>query len=154
MTSNYLSGSIVDSPVGILIAEDGDRRNVMTISFFSEVAHHPVSLWISIRPDCYTRELIDSSSRFTLSVLHSGQSALAWQCGLVSGRTNDKFSGVRTHRGPEHFLYLDEALAGAACRVRFSRPAGDHLLYVADILAGEVETRYSRKRPLLSRDLQ
>jgi flavin reductase (DIM6/NTAB) family NADH-FMN oxidoreductase RutF len=151
--SPYLQGSVVDSPVGILLTEADDRRNAMTISFFSEVAHHPTSLWISIDPSCFSRELIDASGRFTLVVLHEGQAELAWQCGQTSGREIDKFSQLRTHRGPENFLYLDDAYAAAACRVRSRHTAGDHLLLVADILAGEVETRLSIRRPLLTRHL-
>jgi len=116
----------------------------MTISFFSEVAHHPTSLWISVAPASYTRELLDASGRFTLAVLHDGQKDLAWQCGLVSGRDTDKFSMLRTHRGAEDFVYLDESLAAAACCVRSSRPVGDHILYIAEILAGEVETKHTR----------
>lgn len=153
MTSPYLSGSVVESPVGILLTEAGERRNAMTISFFSEVAHHPTTLWISVAPGSYTRELIETSGRFTLAVLHDRQKDLAWECGLVSGRDTDKFGKLRTHRGPAGFLYLDEALGAAACRVRSSRPAGDHILFVAEIVAGEVETRHSLRRALLTRDL-
>jgi flavin reductase (DIM6/NTAB) family NADH-FMN oxidoreductase RutF len=153
VNSPYLSGSVVESPVGILLTEAGERRNAMTVSFFSEVAHYPTSLWISVGRGGYTRELIDASGRFTLAVLHAGQGSLAWECGLASGRDTDKLSKLRTHRGPEDHLYLDEALAAAACRVRSSHTVGDHILYIADILAGEVETRYSLKLPLLTRDL-
>jgi flavin reductase (DIM6/NTAB) family NADH-FMN oxidoreductase RutF len=152
-TSAYLSGSVVESPVGILLTEAGDRRNAMTISFFSEVAHHPTTLWISVAQGGYSGELLDASGRFTLVVLHAGQRQLAWQCGTTSGRDGDKFSKLRTHRGPEDYLYLDDSLAGAACRVRSSRPAGEHILYIADIVGGESETRNSLKRTLITRDL-
>ncbi len=153
MNSPYLSGSVVESPIGILLTESGDRRNAMTISFFSEVAHHPTSLWISVEPGSYTKELIETSGQFTLAVLHDGQKDLAWQCGLKSGRDSDKFGKLSTHRGPENFLYLDEAYGSAGCRVRSSHAAGDHLLFIADIIAGEVETRFSQRRALLTRDL-
>lgn len=144
---------MVESPVGILLTEAGVRRNAMTISFFSEVAHYPTTLWISVAPGRYSRELLDASGRFTLVVLHAGQRELAWQCGTTSGRDADKFSQLRTHRGPEDYIYLDDGMAGAACRVRSSRPAGEHLLYIADIVGGEVETRNSLKRILITRDM-
>ena len=153
VTSAYLSGSVVESPVGILLTEAGDRRNAMTISFFSEVAHHPTTLWISVAQGRYSGELLDSSGRFTLVVLHAGQRELAWRCGTISGRDADKFSRLRTHRGPVDYVYLADGIAGAACRVRSSRPAGEHILYIADIVGGEVETRNSLKRTLITRDL-
>ncbi len=153
MKSRYLDGSVVECPVGLLLTESGDRRNAATISFFSEVAHHPTSLWISLDPTSLSKELIDESGRFTLIVLHDGQKEIAERCGLQSGRNTDKFSGLKTHRGAQDFLYMDEAYGSAACRVRSSHPAGDHVLIIADILAGEVETKYSQRRALLTRDL-
>jgi flavin reductase (DIM6/NTAB) family NADH-FMN oxidoreductase RutF len=153
VTNPYLSGSVVDSPIAIVITEHGECKNAATVSFFSEVAHHPTTLWISVSPHSYTKELIDSSGRFTLAVLHSGQRDLAWHCALSSGRESDKLASMKTHRGPHDFLYLDDSLAAAACQVRSSKPVGDHVMFVADIVAGELETRNSIRRALLTRDL-
>ena len=153
MQSQYLSNSAVLSPVAILLSEDGGRKNAATISFFSEVSHDPATLWVSLAPCSYTRELVQSSGRFTLAVLHSGQRNLAWHCALSSGRDIDKLAGVPTHRGPQDFLYLNDSLAAAACQVRCSKPFGDHVLLIAEILAGEWETRNSMRRALLTKDL-
>ena len=151
-TSKYLSGSVVDSRVAIVLAEDGERRTVATVSFFAELADHPNSLWISLTPECYSQELIQASGRFTLAVLHEGQQDLAWHCALSSGRDTDKLSKIKTRRGRHGFLIPDDCLSAAACQVRTSKIVGDHVLFVADIVAGERTNRDSH-RALLTRDL-
>ncbi len=151
--SPYITGSIVDSPVALVITEAGDRPNAMTLSFFSEVSHYPTSLWISVAAGAYTHSLIEETGRFSLILLHQAQKQLALACGAVSGRDRDKCAGLHFHRGPEGYLYLADSLSSIACRVRSRTSAGDHTLFVADILAGEIETRNALRRHLLVRDL-
>jgi len=138
--------------VGLILTQADSRKNAMTVSFFSEVAHHPTSLWISIDPRSYTYELIEQSGAFSLVLLHEKQTKPARMCGTVSGRDIDKFSLLKAHRSGD-FWYLDDLYASAACRVRSRHQVGDHVMFIADILEGEVETRNSNRRPLLTRDL-
>jgi len=46
--SIYITGSVIESAVGLVIVKTGERRNAMTVSMFSEVAHHPTALWVAI----------------------------------------------------------------------------------------------------------
>jgi flavin reductase (DIM6/NTAB) family NADH-FMN oxidoreductase RutF len=139
--------------VGLIITDRGQQINLMTVSFFSEVAHHPTALWVSIARSAYTHDLIEETGRFTLAVLHDGQKELALKCGSVSGRSGDKSALLPVHRSENGHLYPEDALASAACRIRRTHALGDHTLYIADILAGEVETRRNIRRHLLTTDL-
>jgi len=125
----------------------------MTVSFFSEVAHHPTTLWISIAHGSYTYDLLQESAGFSLIVLHKKQKHIAEMCGSVSGREHDKCAGLQLYRSAEGFLFLKDALASVACRARGAHPVGDHTLFVADILSGQIETRRSHLRHLLVSDL-
>jgi len=153
MTNSYVNATMLDSHVGLVLTEWGDEQNAMTISCFAEAAHYPRTIWISVAPESYTRELIDAGGRFTLAVLHCGQRDIAWQCGTRSGRQTNKLVHLRTHRGPGGCLYLDDSLSAVACCVQRSNRIGDHIMYVAEIVAGEIETRNSSKQPLLIKDL-
>lgn len=154
MNTPYVDASLVEGPVGLVLAESRGRTSAMAASFFSEVAHHPTSLWISIAQISYTHELVSESRRFSLIVLHRGQGDIARWCGAVSGRDVDKCARLALYRSRDGFLFLTDALASVACRVRSAHPLGDHTLFVADILSGEVETRRSGRRPLLTADLR
>lgn len=153
MISPYITDSIVESAVGLVVVEAGDRVNAMTLSFFSEVAHHPTALWASIARTTYTHTLIEEVGQFSLIVLNQTQQGIALACGNVSGRDHDKCASLNLYRGRGGFLFLDQALASTACRVRQSVVLDDHTLFVADILETEMDSRKGHLRQLLLSDL-
>ena len=151
--SPYLTDSVVDSAVGLLVVESGDRANAMTISCFSEVAHHPTTLWISVAKTAYSHELLSEAGRFSLVVLNLNQRSIALDCGMVSGREIDKCAPLNLYRNGEEFLFLRGALASTSCRVRRSIDIDDHTLFIADILATDLDSRKAHLRHLLLSDL-
>jgi flavin reductase (DIM6/NTAB) family NADH-FMN oxidoreductase RutF len=151
---DYLNSPVADGPVALLIASEGPRVNAMTVRFFSEVAHHPVSLWVSVARASYTHELIEKSCEFTLAMLHDGQAALALECGGASGRERDKSLGDRLYKNANGHLFLHDAFSSTACRVRQRIALGDHSLLIADILEGNFDSRnFVLRRHLLVSDL-
>jgi flavin reductase (DIM6/NTAB) family NADH-FMN oxidoreductase RutF len=144
---------VIPSIVGLVVVKATDRSNAMTVSFFSEVAHHPTSLWVSIAKNSYTHKLLEEVGRFSMVVLNQTQKELALRCGSISGRDADKCATLDLYPGPEGFLFLNGALASTACSVRRRVPVGDHTLFLADILQSEIESRKSHLRQLLLSDL-
>lgn len=151
--SPYVRDTKVESAVALLLAESSGKANATTISFFSEVAHHPTSIWVSLSKHTLGHELSIASERFSLVVLHSGQAEIARRCGTVSGRDHDKIATLRTYRNDEGFLFLNDAIASVACRVRDLHELGDHTILIGDVLSGDIETRRTGSRHLLMADL-
>ena len=151
--SPYITDSIVESVVGLITIKVGERSNAMTVSSFSEVAHHPTSLWVSIAKSNYTHTLVEELGRFSLIVLNQTQKEIALRCGSISGRDQDKCATMDLYPGPEGYLFLNGSLASTACSVRQSVPIGDHTLFIADILQTDIESRRSHLRQLLLSDL-
>lgn len=135
------------------MVQAGNRANAMTVSFFSEVAHHPTSLWVSIAKTAYSHELLEEVGQFSLIVLNNTQKEIAFTCGSISGRERDKCAALDLYRGPEGYLFLNGALASTACSIRQSVPIEDHTLFIADILQSEIESRKSHLRQLMLSDL-
>jgi flavin reductase (DIM6/NTAB) family NADH-FMN oxidoreductase RutF len=152
LSSPYLAGSVTESPVGLVLTESDGRRNAMTVSFFSEVSHHPTTLWVSIAKDSLTHTFIQQSQQFSLIVLHERQQEFARICGTVSGRREDKCARLPLRALGQH-LFLDGALASVACTVRTCVDVGDHTVFIADIVSGEMETLNTMRRHLLTVDL-
>jgi flavin reductase (DIM6/NTAB) family NADH-FMN oxidoreductase RutF len=140
--TGYLDSPVANGPAALLIANDGPCINAMTLRFFSEVAHYPATLWVSVARASYTHELIEKTGTFTLAMLHRGHAALAVECAGASGRERDKSLGNRLYRNPEGRLFLRDAISSTACRVRRGIPLGDHTLLIADILEGEFNSRH------------
>jgi flavin reductase (DIM6/NTAB) family NADH-FMN oxidoreductase RutF len=144
---------VVESIVGVVLVESGSRRNAITVSFFSEVAHHPTALWVGISPTSYTHSLIQEAGRFSLAVLNERQGAIAIHCGFNSGRHVDKCSKLDLYPSRGGYLFLSGALASTGCIVRESMTVGDHTLFIANIIEADIESRSSHLRQLLLSDL-
>ncbi|HKY41669.1 MAG TPA: flavin reductase family protein [Pyrinomonadaceae bacterium] len=154
LTSPYITNSIIEGAVGLILVEAGSRRNAMTISCFSEAAHHPATLWISVAKTAYSYELILETGRFTLAMLNRNQSDIALRCGTMSGRDHDKCAALDLYQNPEGFLFLHRALASTACTIRQTIDIDDHTLFVADILSSDLDSRSAHLRHLLLSDLR
>ncbi|HJR64127.1 MAG TPA: flavin reductase family protein [Gemmatimonadaceae bacterium] len=151
--SPYISGAVMDGPVALLLVLANGRRNAATISCFSELAHHPTSLWVSIATGSYTHDLVLQAGAFTLAVLSDRQRQIALACGSVSGRDQDKVATLAVHASPSGLLAVDGALASSLCRVRERIALNDHTVFLADIVEGVMDSRASRRRHLLLSDL-
>jgi flavin reductase (DIM6/NTAB) family NADH-FMN oxidoreductase RutF len=154
INSPYLTDAVADSAIGLLLVESGSRTNAMTISCFSEVAHHPTTLWISVAKSAYSHDLLHEAGRFSLAVLNLNQRSIALACGSVSGREIDKCGTLDLYRNEDGFLFLRDALASTSCRVRQSLDIEDHTLFIADILTTDLESRKAHLRHLLLSDLK
>lgn len=154
LDSPYLANSVIESAVGLILVEAGDHRNAMTVSCFSEAAHHPTTLWISVAPETYSHGLILETGKFSLAVLNQNQKSIALNCGTVSGRERDKCASLDLYQTPDGYLFLQRALASTACTVRQHIDLGDHTLFVADILHTHLDSRSAHLRHLLLSDLK
>jgi len=152
-SSLYVSESVIDSAVGILLVKTPSTANAMTVSFFSEVAHHPTGLWVAVAPTTYSHSLIQDTCRFSLAVLNQHQQSIALACGSVSGRDRDKCSDLDLYESRGGFLFLNHALASTGCTLRATRAIGDHTLFIADIAEAEIDLGSSQTRHLLLSDL-
>ena len=152
--SRYITNSVIESAVGVVLIKARERSNAMTVSLFSEVAHHPTSLWVSIAKSSFTHNLLQSQPEFCLAVLNQNQGKIAIDCGTVSGRDKDKASELDLYNNGNNFLFLAGALASTACRVRSTVDIDDHTLFIADILETDLESRTSHLRQLLLSDLK
>ena len=154
MNSPYLTHSVIESAVGLVIVEADPHPNAMTISCFSEAAHHPTTLWISVAKTALTNTLINETGRFSLVILTANQKEIALRCGTISGRDHNKCATLDLYQTIGGFLFLRCALASTACRVRQSIDFEDHTLFVADILHTDLDSSSAHLRHLLLSDLR
>ena len=151
--SPYLKAELREAPVGLVVTRSGPVRNAMTVSLFSEVAHYPIGLWVSIARDSYTHSLLAETPEFTFVTLHRGQAAIARDCAAASGRGKDKCAALGLYESDCGFLFLRDAIASTACRITRTVDLGTHSLFIAEILFGDVTRRSGLPRHLLLSDL-
>jgi len=128
-------------PVTLVGAYHEGRHNVMTASWVSQVSFKPLMVKVSVAPERYTYELISKSGEFVISILTAEQVEVANFCGSRSGRDTDKVAavGLRTRPGEAVKVpVLEDCLANMECRVVAAHPAGDHVLFVGEVVGGSV----------------
>ncbi len=129
-------------PPALVTCRDGTRENVLTIAWTGIVNSDPPKTYISVRPSRYSYDIIKKSGVFAVNLTTEGLTHAADWCGVCTGAKVNKFERCR--------LSLDEAVEidcpiladsplALECRVTDVIPLGSHDMFLADIVAVDVD---------------
>ena len=124
----------VPQGVFVVTVRDGEKINGMTAAWVSQVSFRPRLLSVAIAPQRYTYELLKNSGVFCLNVLGEGQVELAKHFGFKSGREVNKFEGIEYATALKGSPVLKDAIAYFECEVVSTCEAGDHVLFIGDVV--------------------
>ena len=116
----------------------GDVVNGMTAAWVSQVSLKPLLVMVSIAPSRYSHDLIKKSGIFAVNVLDRDQADLGKRFGFKSGRQVDKFAGLEWTTGATGAPILPQAYACLELKLKETVPAGDHTLFVGEVVAAKV----------------
>ena len=116
----------------------GDVVNGMTAAWVSQVSLKPLLVMVSIAPSRYSHDLIKQSGIFAVNVLDRDQADLGKRFGFKSGRQVDKFAGLEWTTGATGAPILPQAYACLELKLKETFPAGDHTLFVGEVVAAKV----------------
>jgi len=108
--------------------------NAFTANWLSQASFDPPLLMISVENVSKSLPMILHSRAFTDNVLRSGGRALAGKLGRSALRDPAKMAGIEYELGANGCPVLQDALAWVACEVRYTAPAGDSTLIVAEVV--------------------
>jgi flavin reductase (DIM6/NTAB) family NADH-FMN oxidoreductase RutF len=123
--------------VTLVMVADGRDDIGTTVSAFCPVSWSPPLVLVSLIADSYPAEVLGRADRFAVTVLSTGQRALAGRF-AVAGRPGARvlLEGVPHERGEASgALIPGGGLAALECAAVQRIPAGDHLLVIASVLA-------------------
>ena len=145
-TDRYAAAKLVLSriahPVAIIASAHEGERSCATGTVMY-VSHYPPMVAIAEHPGSRTARLIKASREFSVSLLHDAQQELAVAAGR-SAEGADKFAALKipTTEQPGFLTPgVAESIAVLWCQVRDERTAGDHILYVGEVVASLVNDR-------------
>jgi flavin reductase (DIM6/NTAB) family NADH-FMN oxidoreductase RutF len=121
-----------------ITVRDGEHRNAFTANWVSQVSFEPPMVMVSVENDGESIKLIQASGRFAVSAFQAGQRELAGALGRKSRNAPNKLDGVATTDSPGGLPILQDALGWLECRVAGKLPAGDHTLYLAEVVEAGV----------------
>lgn len=130
--------------IAVVTARDGDVVHGMTVSAFTEVSLAPPLVLVCADKASNTHPVIAQGGVFALNVLANDQAALSeW----FASKRNEarRFVGVEYETGVTGAPLLTGTVATLDCRVRAAHEAGDHVIYVGEV----VDLRRSEREPLV-----
>jgi cob(II)yrinic acid a,c-diamide reductase len=122
------------SGVTIVSAEYAGAQHGMTVSAFFSVSITPPLVLVSLSWGSRTRDLIQKSNAFGITILTSQQQDLSDR---FSGRTTEdanRFDGLQTFTLSTGAPFLTGGLAFFDCRVVSTVDIGEHTLYIGEVV--------------------
>lgn len=128
-------------PPVLVSCADGDRKNVLTVAWTGIINSDPPKTYISVRPSRYSYDIIKKSGVFAINLTSKSLVRAADWCGVCTGAKNDKFAKCSLATEPAKEIdcpILTEAPVVLECRVTDVVPLGSHDMFLADIVAVDV----------------
>ena len=134
------------SGVTVVTTRDGQGRSLgLTVTAFASVSLEPPLVLICVDHRSETHVGFRNPGLFGVSILAEGQEDLSRR--FAAGGAA-KFKGLELDKGATGVPLIPGALAHLECRVSATHVAGDHTIYVGEVLA----VRVRPGRPLLYHD--
>jgi flavin reductase (DIM6/NTAB) family NADH-FMN oxidoreductase RutF len=131
------------SGVTVVTTRDGaGQPQGLTASSFCSVSLEPPLVLVCVDNRLGARRAIEESGLFAVSVLAESQEAISRR---FAGGGADKFTGVELVPGTSGVPLVAGALAHIECRLAAAHTAGDHTIFVGEVLRLEA----TPGRPLL-----
>jgi flavin reductase (DIM6/NTAB) family NADH-FMN oxidoreductase RutF len=127
------------APVAVVTTTVDDERYGLTVGSLVSLSLEPPLVGISIGRDSSSHEPIRRAGRFAVSVLSGEQESVAQHFARSGIPPVALWAGVDVREG-EFGPRLEDALAWLDCRIWADYDAGDHTIFVGEVLGGELGT--------------
>ncbi len=118
--------------VAIVTARDALGRRVgVTINSFTSVSLDPPLVLWSLAATASSRSVLETAPVHAINVLAANQ---AWLALRFARPAPDRFAGVAWRYDLAGAITIDGAPAHFVCRVRERHPAGDHVLFICEVV--------------------
>ena len=124
----------VASGLFVVTAKCEDKEDAVLASWVSQCSFDPPAVTIALGTLRATRLLVEGSEVFIVNVLPKDDMTLLKH---FSRPPEDIFKGVKTRKGIEGVRILSDAVSYLECEVAQTMQAGDHVLYVGEIVGGK-----------------
>lgn len=122
-----------------------EKANVLTVAWTGILNTKPPMTYISVRPTRHSYGIIKESGEFVINLTTSKMVRETDFCGVKSGRDTDKLKKCGLHPAAASAVkapLIEESPLALECRVTEIKPLGSHDMFIAEILAVNVDGRY------------
>ena len=136
-------------PLPAVMVSCGDKEgitNIITIAWTGTICTNPAMLYISVRPERYSYDIIKKSGEFVVNLTTEALARATDYCGVRSGRDVDKWKEMKLTRGKANELQfapiIEECPVNIECKVTEIRELGSHHMFMAEVVSVQVSDEY------------
>jgi flavin reductase (DIM6/NTAB) family NADH-FMN oxidoreductase RutF len=122
------------SGVTVVTLRAGEQVHGLTVSGFLGVSLEPPLVLISIGQELHSHDLLPQGRCFAVNFLRDDQRELSDRFAGRLGNV-DRFEGVATRTAVTGAPVFEDCLAWLDCRLIETQIAGDHTLYIGEVVA-------------------
>ena len=140
---------LAPTPLSMVTCGTMDKPNVLTVAWTGIINTAPPKTYISVRPCRYSYPMIRESGEFVVNLTTAEMIRAADWCGVHTGAKVDKFARCNLHTEAASQVaapLLSESPLALECRVTDMIPLGTHHMFLADIVAVDVDERLLDER--------
>ena len=122
-----------------------EKSNIITVAWTGIINTNPAMVYISIRPNRYSYNLIKESGEFVINLTNKNLSKATDWCGCRSGNKYDKFKEMNLTKEKSNFIsapMIKESPVSIECRVKEIKELGSHHMFIAEVLSINADNRY------------
>ena len=135
-------------PAALVSCGSEDKPNVLTVAWTGIICSKPPKTYISVRPERHSYEIIKQSGEFVINLPSASMVRAVDTCGVKSGRDTDKFAlcNLTAEKSVKiNAPSIAECPISVECKVFDMRELGSHTMFMADIVAVNVDSQYLDK---------
>lgn len=137
-------GGALIAPIPSVMVSVGtmEKSNIITVGWCGITNTVPPKTYVSIRPSRYSYDIIKESGEFVINLVPSALAKKMDYCGIYTGKKIDKFQkcGFTKEKATKVSApMIAECPISIECRVSDIIPLGSHHMFLADIVAVNVD---------------
>ena len=140
---SWKGGALVAPVPAVMVSlGDSEKSNIITVAWCGITNTVPPKTYISVRPERYSYEILKEKREFVINLTPASLTKKADLCGMYTGKKVDKFKECGFTK--EKASKIDAPMIGECpisieCKVTDIIPLGSHDMFLADIVAVNVE---------------
>ena len=135
--------------VMVSCADKKGNANIITVAWTGTVCTNPAMVYISVKPERYSYDLIKESGEFVINLTTEKLAKATDWCGVRSGRDFDKWNEMKLTKGKaeklEYAPTIKESPVNIECKVTEIKELGSHHMFLAMVLSVQVDEKYMNK---------
>ena len=136
---------LAPAPPALVSCGTMEAHNVLTAAWTGIVCSEPPMTYVSIRPERYSHGIIQEKGEFVINLPCEAIVKATDLCGVKSGRDVDKFALAGLTAEPSNVVAapgIAECPISLECKVREVYKLGSHDMFLADIVAVDVDSKF------------